>query len=63
MSEKTLKCDNIRVSKKEFNKFKQPINLSLVNVNQIKVLIMVLIIFLVTKKMKLLNHYVLFYLK
>ena len=35
MSEKTLKFDNIRVSKKEFHKSKQPINLSLVNVDQI----------------------------
>ena len=35
MSEKTLKFDNIGVSKKEFHKSKQPINLSLVNVNQI----------------------------
>ena len=37
MSEKTLKCDNIRVNKKEFHKSKQPINLDLVNVNQILV--------------------------
>ena len=35
MSEKTVKFDNIRINKKEFNKFKQPINLDLVNVNQI----------------------------
>ena len=35
MSEKTLKCDNIRVNKKEFHKSKQPINLDLVNVDQI----------------------------
>ena len=34
-SEKTLKFDNIRVNKKEFHKFKQPIDLSLVNVDQI----------------------------
>ena len=37
MSEKTLKFDNIRVNKKEFHKSKQPINLDLVNVNQIVV--------------------------
>ena len=37
MSEKTLKFDNIRVNKKEFYKFKQPINLDFVNVDQIVV--------------------------
>ena len=36
MSEKTLKFD-IRVNKKKFNKSKQPINLDLVNVDQIVV--------------------------
>ena len=35
MSEKTLKFDNIRVNKKEFHKSKQPIDLNLVNVDQI----------------------------
>ena len=35
MSEKTLKFDNIRVDKKEFEKPKQPINSNLVNLNQI----------------------------
>ena len=35
MSEKTLKFDNIRVNKKEFHKSKQPINLDLINVDQI----------------------------
>ena len=35
MSEKTLKFDNIRVNKKEFHKSKQPINLDLVNVDQL----------------------------
>ena len=34
MSEKTLKFDNVRINKKEFHKFKQPINLNLVNVDQ-----------------------------
>ena len=37
MSEKTLKFHNIRVNKKEFHKSKQPINLDLVNVDQIVV--------------------------
>ena len=35
MSEKTLKFDNIRVNRKEFHKFKQPIDLMSVNVYQI----------------------------
>ena len=35
MSEKTLKFDKIRVNKKEFHKSKQPIDLDLVNVDQI----------------------------
>ena len=37
MSEKTLKFDNIKVNKKEFQKSKQPIDLNSVNVNQIVV--------------------------
>ena len=37
MSEKTLKVNNIRVNKKEFHKSKQPINLDLVNVDQMVV--------------------------
>ena len=37
MSEKTLKFDNVMVNKKEFSKSKQPIDLSLVNVDQIVV--------------------------
>ena len=37
MSEKTLKFGNIRLSKKEFQKSKKPINLDLVNVDQIAV--------------------------
>ena len=37
MSEKTLKLDNFRLNKKEFHKSKQPINLDLVNVDQIVV--------------------------
>ena len=35
MSEKTLKFDNIVVNKKEFLKSKEPINLDLVNLDQI----------------------------
>ena len=35
MSEKTLKFDNIVVNKKEFHKSKRPINLGLINVDQI----------------------------
>ena len=37
MSEKTLKLDNIGVNKKEFHKSKQPIDLVLVNTDQIVV--------------------------
>ena len=66
MSEKTLKFDNI---KKEFHRSKQPINLDLVNVDQIvisdrfkrsddsfKYL-------LATEKVKLVNRYVLSYIE
>ena len=37
MSEKTLKCNNIRLNKKEFHKSKQSTDLKLVNVDQIVV--------------------------
>ena len=37
MSEKTLKPDNIRCNKKEFDKSKQTINLDVANVDQIVV--------------------------
>ena len=37
MSEKTLKFKNIRLNKKEFHKFKEPIDLMSVNVDQIVV--------------------------
>ena len=37
MREKTLKIDNIRVNKNEFHKSKQPIDLDLLNVDQIVV--------------------------
>ena len=33
--ENTLKCDNIRLNKTEYHKSKKPINLDLVNVDQI----------------------------
>ena len=68
MSERTLKFDNIRVNKKEFHKSKQLINLDL-NVDQIIVSDKFkhnddgILVLLVTKKMKLLNHCVLFCLK
>ena len=37
MSEKTLKSDNIKVNKNEFQKSKQPIHLDLISVDQIVV--------------------------
>ena len=37
VSEKTLKFDIIKVNKKEFHKSKPPINLDLINVDQIVV--------------------------
>ena len=37
MSEKTLKFNNISLNKKEFHKFKEPINLLSVNIDQIVV--------------------------
>ena len=37
MSEKTLKFDNNRINEKEFHKSKQPIDLDLINVDQIVV--------------------------
>ena len=69
MTEKTLKFENIRVNKKELHKSMQPINLDLVNVDQIVVSDKfkhnndVLSILLVAKKVKLLNGYVLSYHK
>ena len=68
MSEKTLTFDNIRVNK--FHKSKQPMDLKSVNVDQIaeyltnlSIVTKALNILLVTKKMKLLNYDILFYLK
>ena len=70
MSEKALKFHNIVVNKKEFHKSKQPIDLNLVKVDQIlisdkfkHILMLVLNILLATKKIILLNRYVLSYLK
>ena len=69
MSEKTLKFNNIVVNKKEFHKYKQPIDLDLINVDQVVISDKFkynddgLNILLATKKMILLNRYVLAYLK
>ena len=64
MSEKILKFNNIRVNKKEFHKSKQPIDLMSVNVDiNLNIVAKVLIILLVTEKVKFLNCYQLFYLK
>ena len=70
-SEKTLNFNNIRVNKKEFHKSKQPIGLISVNTEHIdtehltnlNIVTKTLNILLVAKKMQLLNHYVLSYLK
>ena len=65
ISEKTLKFDNIRVNKKESHKSKQPIALDLINVDQIVVSDKFkhsddgFKYSLVTKKVMLLNRYVL----
>ena len=69
MSEKTLKFGNIRLNRKGFHKYKQPIELMSVNVDQIGISDKfkhsdeVFKYLLATKKVKLLNRYVLFYLK
>ena len=66
---KTLKVGNIRVNKKEFHKPKQPIHLELVNLDQIVISDKFkhnddsLSILLVTKKVKLLNRWLLFCIK
>ena len=59
MSEKTLKFNNIRLNKKEFHKSKEPIDL----MSNLNIITKALSILLVTKKVKLLNHYLLFCLK
>ena len=70
MSEKALTFNNIRLHKKEFHKSKEPIDLWSVDLEQIVISDkfkhndeVILSILLVTKKVKLLNHYALFYLK
>ena len=69
MSEKTLQFNNIRLNKKEFHKSKEPVDLTsvsvdeIVNLKNLSIVTKALSILLVTKKMKLLNHYVLFYFK
>ena len=69
MNEKTLQFNDIILNKKEFHRFKEPIDLFSVNVDQnlclinLNIIKKFLSILLVTKKVKLLNHYALFYLK
>ena len=69
MSEKALKFNNIMFNKKEFYKSKEAIDLLSVNVDEIvlsdklNMITKVLSISLITYKVKLLNHYALFYLK
>ena len=69
MSEKTLKFSNIKINKKEFHKSKQAIDLDSITTDKIVVSDKfrhsekVINILLVIKKMKLSNHYVLYYLK
>ena len=69
MGEKTLKFNNIKVNKKDFHKSKQAIDLDLVDTGKIVVSERfkhseeALNTLLVIKKMKLLRHYVLSYLK
>ena len=69
MREKTLKFDNIRIDEKEFHESKQPINLDLVNVDQIVISDKLqhnddgFRYFIGHKKAILLNRHVLSYLK
>ena len=69
MNEKTLQFNDIILNKKEFHRSKEPVELFSVNVDQIlyltnlNIITKSLNILLVTKKVKLLNHYVLFCLK
>ena len=62
MSEKTLQFNDIILNKKEFHKSKEPIVLFSVNIDQIVVSNKFKHNNKVTKKVKLLNHYALFYL-
>ena len=66
MSEKALKFDNTGLNKKNLQKSKEPIDLLSVHIDQIfvsNIIMKLLSILLITKKVKLLNHYALFYLK
>ena len=68
MTKKTLKFDNIGVNKKKFHTSKEPIDLMSVNLDEIVVSDKFnyndnVFKYFGTKKVKLLNHYVLFYLK
>ena len=68
MSEKTLKFNNIKINKKEFQKSKHAIDLDSVTTDKIVVsenldIVKKVKTLLVIKKMKLLNHYALTYLK
>ena len=69
MNEKTLTFGNVRVNKKEFHISKQPIDLNLINVDQIVVSDKFnhsddsFTYFIGYKKVQLLNHYALFCLK
>ena len=66
MNNKTLKFNNIKLNKKEFHKSKKPIDLFSVDLDQIvvsdrfNIMTKASGILLVTKKVKLLSHYVLF---
>ena len=72
MTKKTLKCNNIRVNKKEFHMSQELIDLMSVNIDQTVIFDKfnhnnnnnVSRYFIgYQKKVKLLNHYVLFYLQ
>ena len=69
MTAKTLKFNNIRVNKREFQKSEKPIDLMSVNVDQIVISDKFkhnnegFKFLLATQKVKLLNHYALFYLE
>ena len=66
MNNKTLKFNNIKLNKKEFHKSKKPIDLFSVDLDQIvvsdrfNIMTKASGILLVTKKVNLLSHYVLF---
>ena len=62
MNKTTLKFNNIRVNKKKFDMSKKAIGLMSVNINKINVSDKLKYL-LAIKNMKLLDRYVLFYLK